>query len=236
MGRPRGFDETEVVRAAAALFARQAYDGVSVDDLVAHLGVHRNSLYKTFGSKRGLYMAALRWHVDNELLPLVTAVGEAPDLPGAVRRALAVRDGGSPLDLLLMAAAERAPVDAEVAAQVARALNALEETLATRLPGASPAPGLAPALASALLGLRLRARTTQPDPGTAPPEPHTAPPGPGTTPSRTGTAPSEPGTAPPGTSNAESGTGTAFPGFVDAEQAAVVLANYFNSTNTDISR
>nr|WP_063792020.1 TetR/AcrR family transcriptional regulator [Nonomuraea pusilla] len=222
MGRPRGFDETEVVRAAAALFARQAYDGVSVDDLVAHLGVHRNSLYKTFGSKRGLYMAALRWHVDNELLPLVTAVGEAPDLPGAARRALAARDGGSPLDLLLMAAAERAPVDPEVAAQVARALNALEETLANRLPGGSPAPGLAHALTSALLGLRLRARTSPPDAGTAGPEP-------GAAPSRTATSPSGPDTVP-------SGTGTASPGFVDAEQAAVVLASYFNSTNTDISR
>ncbi|MBF6150402.1 helix-turn-helix domain-containing protein, partial [Nocardia nova] len=53
MGRPRGFDEDEVIAAAARLFAERAYDGVSVDDLVNHLGVHRNSLYKVFGSKRG---------------------------------------------------------------------------------------------------------------------------------------------------------------------------------------
>ncbi|WP_280181084.1 helix-turn-helix domain-containing protein, partial [Nocardia farcinica] len=62
MGRPRGFDEDEVIAAAARLFAERAYDGVSVDDLVDHLGVHRNSLYKVFGSKRGLYLAALRWY------------------------------------------------------------------------------------------------------------------------------------------------------------------------------
>jgi TetR/AcrR family transcriptional repressor of nem operon len=44
MGRPRGFDEDEVVRQAASLFATRAYDAVSIDDLVSVLGVHRNSL------------------------------------------------------------------------------------------------------------------------------------------------------------------------------------------------
>src|SRR5689334_583322 len=34
MGRPRGFDEDQAVRAAVALFGRRAYDGVSVDELV----------------------------------------------------------------------------------------------------------------------------------------------------------------------------------------------------------
>jgi TetR/AcrR family transcriptional repressor of nem operon len=70
MGRPRGFDEPAVTAAAAGLFAGRAYDGVSVDDLVQQLGVHRNSLYKTFGSKRGLYLAALRWYLEHEVPPL----------------------------------------------------------------------------------------------------------------------------------------------------------------------
>ena len=64
MGRPRGFDEDEAVRAAVALLGRQSFAGTWVDDLVSHLGVHRGSLYKTFGSKRGLYLAALRRHLD----------------------------------------------------------------------------------------------------------------------------------------------------------------------------
>ncbi|MEV5393130.1 helix-turn-helix domain-containing protein, partial [Nocardia farcinica] len=78
MGRPRGFDEDEVIAAAARLFAERAYDGVSVDDLVNHLGVHRNSLYKVFGSKRGLYLAALRWYVEHRLRPAVGGGGPAP--------------------------------------------------------------------------------------------------------------------------------------------------------------
>src|SRR5689334_21508802 len=101
MGRPRGFDEAAVIAAAATLFAGRAYDGVSVDDLVQHLGVHRNSLYQTFGSKRGLYLAALRRHREHEVPALaawLTAGRPAADEAG--------------LDLLLLAAAERAPVDA----------------------------------------------------------------------------------------------------------------------------
>ena len=160
MGRPRGFDEDEVVAAAVTLFARRAYDSVSVDDLVTQLGVHRNSLYKTFGSKRGLYLAALRRHLEQDVRPLVQAEARPPvqaDAPvqaeagppvlPAVVRAI---DGGE-LDLLLFAAVERAPVDDEVAAETARALTWLDEALDGHgVPG-----GL---LTAAALGRRVRAR------------------------------------------------------------------------------
>jgi AcrR family transcriptional regulator len=128
MARPRAFDEAEVVTAAAALFASRAYDGISVDDLVGHLGVHRNSLYQTFGSKRGLYLRALRWHLDNQVRP-------APETAN--------------LDFLLLAAAERAPEDPEVAAEITRILAEFDEALS-------------PATTDALLGRHLRARATQP--------------------------------------------------------------------------
>jgi TetR/AcrR family transcriptional repressor of nem operon len=146
MGRPRGFDEGEVVAAAVALFAGRAYDSVSVDDLVTHLGVHRNSLYKTFGSKRGLYLAALRRHLEQDVLPLVGAeVG-----PTALVAVVGAIDAGD-LDLLLFAAVERAPVDDEVAAETARALTWLDEAL----DGHGIAGGL---LTAAALGRRVRAR------------------------------------------------------------------------------
>ncbi|MQS40025.1 TetR/AcrR family transcriptional regulator, partial [Streptomyces katsurahamanus] len=101
MGRPRGFDEAEVVRSAARLFAGRSYDGTSIDDLVTHLGLHRNSLYKTFGSKRGLYLAALRWSLEHEVAPLIDRVAEAAGPAEALRAALGPPDGGGGLDLLL---------------------------------------------------------------------------------------------------------------------------------------
>ncbi|MFI5907586.1 TetR/AcrR family transcriptional regulator [Dactylosporangium sp. NPDC051541] len=135
MGRPRGFDEEAVTRAAVALFASRAYDGLSVDDLVTGLGVHRNSLYKTFGSKRGLYLTALRWYLRHEVAPLLDT---APDTEALLRE-------GPRLDLLLLAAAEQAPLDAEVGTLIAAVLRRLDEVLG-------------PDAANRLLGLRLRAR------------------------------------------------------------------------------
>ncbi|MDG6100868.1 TetR/AcrR family transcriptional regulator [Dactylosporangium aurantiacum] len=133
MGRPRGFDEKAVTRAAVRLFAARAYAGLSVDDLVNGLGVHRNSLYKTFGSKRGLYLTALRWYLAHELEPLLAA--------GDIEALL----DGAALDLLLLAAVEQAPGDPEVAALLNGALARLDAAL-----GQERATGL--------LGRRLRAR------------------------------------------------------------------------------
>jgi AcrR family transcriptional regulator len=126
MGRPRGFDEEEVVRAAVELFARRSYDGTSVDDLVNHLGVHRGSLYKTFGSKRGLYLRALRRHIDHDVAALAHDVGEADDQVEAVGLVLAAGPG---LGLFFLAMVERAPVDSEVAAEAQRALSMLDEAM-----------------------------------------------------------------------------------------------------------
>ncbi|GLF92940.1 TetR/AcrR family transcriptional regulator [Streptomyces yaizuensis] len=157
MGRPRGFDEAEVVRRAAGLFAGRSYDGVSIDELVTHLGVHRNSLYKTFGSKRGLYLAALRWSLEHEVTPLIERIREAGGPAEGLDGALGGADGGAALDLLLLAAAERAPADPEVATLVTGALAALDSAFAA--PGPTEGGGPAGALTAALLGLRIRVRS-----------------------------------------------------------------------------
>ncbi|VXB41804.1 TetR/AcrR family transcriptional regulator [Citricoccus sp. K5] len=59
MGRPRGFDEDEVLRSATTLFGRRGFDAVSVDTMLAALGLSRASFYKLHGSKHGLMRAAL---------------------------------------------------------------------------------------------------------------------------------------------------------------------------------
>ncbi|MER5766291.1 TetR/AcrR family transcriptional regulator [Streptomyces sp. NPDC001985] len=165
MGRPRGFDEAEVVRSAAGLFAGRAYDGISIDDLVTHLGLHRNSLYKTFGSKRGLYLAALRWYLAHDVAPLIDRVARAGDPGEVLGEALRPPGGGPGLDLLLLAAVERAPVDDEVAELVTRTFTALDGAAGggaagreTSGDGTAGHDGLAIALTAAALGLRIRSR------------------------------------------------------------------------------
>ncbi|WP_030265346.1 TetR/AcrR family transcriptional regulator [Streptomyces sp. NRRL B-24484] len=166
MGRPRAFDEDEAVEAAARLFAAHGFEGTSVDDLVGALGVHRGSLYKVFGSKRGLYLAALRRHLDRDVLPLTRAVAEAADLPAALAQAAAAYDSGPAAGLLLLSAAERAPLDPDTAALVEEGLAALETAFAGVL-GDGAAPPLAEALAATVLGVRLRGRAADGRPGAA---------------------------------------------------------------------
>lgn len=87
MARPREFDETLAIDAAAAVFRRHGYDATSIEQLVEATGVHRGSLYATFDSKRGLFLRVLE---------------------RASRGGLRVED---PLDLLLVALIELQPTD-----------------------------------------------------------------------------------------------------------------------------
>src|SRR5690349_18539511 len=141
MGRPRAFDEDEVVQAAARLFATRSYDGVSVDDLVTTLGVHRNSLYKTFGSKHGLYLAALRRYLERDVRAVLHGLVPGED-------ALAALDSVD-LGLLLLALVERAPHDAAVAAEMRAVLADID---------AAVGGDQAAAVTASLLGRHLRAR------------------------------------------------------------------------------
>lgn len=59
MGRPREFDEHDVLLNATALLGRRGFDALSVDTLLAALGLNRASFYKLYGSKHGLARAAL---------------------------------------------------------------------------------------------------------------------------------------------------------------------------------
>ncbi|WP_224283969.1 TetR/AcrR family transcriptional regulator, partial [Streptomyces sp. LS1784] len=166
MGRPRNFDEAEVVRRAADLFAARAYDGISVDDLVNGLGVHRNSLYRTFGSKRGLYLAALGWSLEHRIAALAArmAEAEAEDRYELLSGPLRDEVHGPALDLLLLALVERAPRDRDVARIVAESFAVLDEAI-VRVLGDGPGPGqgqVATGVAAALLGLRALDRAVDP--------------------------------------------------------------------------
>ncbi|MDX1606918.1 MAG: helix-turn-helix domain-containing protein, partial [Candidatus Competibacterales bacterium] len=64
MARTKAFDRTEVLERAMTLFWRQGYEATSIQDLVAHTGVNRASLYATYGDKRTLFGAALAHYRD----------------------------------------------------------------------------------------------------------------------------------------------------------------------------
>ncbi len=145
MGRPRSFDEEQLLTAAAEVFTVHGYEGTSIDDLVAALQVHRGSLYQAFGSKRGLFLATLRRYVAR-LAPQQSTEPVGQDEPSLPR-----------LDLLLVAALERGHRDEEVAELVAKACAFLSD-------GPAPIGAKAGVIPNekvlALLGFRIYQRGT----------------------------------------------------------------------------
>jgi AcrR family transcriptional regulator len=65
-GRPRSFDELEALEKATQVFWSKGYDGVTIDDLVAGMGVGRPSLYAVFGDKRTLFLRVLRAYAEKK--------------------------------------------------------------------------------------------------------------------------------------------------------------------------
>ncbi|WP_430785221.1 TetR/AcrR family transcriptional regulator [Actinoplanes sp. G11-F43] len=55
MGRPRKFDERDVMAAAYRQFSATGYHGTSVDDLSRATGLSKGSLYSAFGDKDALF-------------------------------------------------------------------------------------------------------------------------------------------------------------------------------------
>ena len=62
MARKREFDESEALKQAMQLFWVQGYEKTSMEDLVHHMGVHRKSIYDTFGNKHELFVKALEYY------------------------------------------------------------------------------------------------------------------------------------------------------------------------------
>ena len=58
-GRPRGFCVEDTLDRAMTVFWRHGYEGASISDLTAAMGINSPSLYACFGSKEGLFRAVL---------------------------------------------------------------------------------------------------------------------------------------------------------------------------------
>lgn len=59
MGRPREFDTLVFLRRVSELFIKRGFAATSIDEIVKATGVVRGSLYSIFGSKQGIFVAAL---------------------------------------------------------------------------------------------------------------------------------------------------------------------------------
>jgi AcrR family transcriptional regulator len=58
-GRPRKFDRAAALRRAMEVFWRHGYEGTSLSDLTAAMGINAPSLYAAFGCKEALFREAV---------------------------------------------------------------------------------------------------------------------------------------------------------------------------------
>jgi TetR/AcrR family transcriptional regulator, transcriptional repressor for nem operon len=78
MPRGKTFDPDEKTDEAIDLFWRRGCDAVSVQDLVAELGLNRGSLYDTYGGKEQLWQRALARYCDQRNAILDDLLSESP--------------------------------------------------------------------------------------------------------------------------------------------------------------
>jgi len=74
MARPREFDEGKVLDRALATFWEHGYEGTSIADLTAAMGINRPSLYATFGDKESLFRRAIERYAEGPMSYLSEAL------------------------------------------------------------------------------------------------------------------------------------------------------------------
>ena len=171
MPRPRSYARETVVTAAKDAFWENGFDGTALSELERRTELNRSSLYQEFGSKQGLFSAALDLYYDQVVDPLLIALESGTRL-GAIEAFFAGvkaviledREGSRRGCLLVNTIAELSPHD-EAAARRARefrdrlhaAFRSVLEADAARIKGGS-VDRLAGMLLTSTLGIWVCAR------------------------------------------------------------------------------
>lgn len=133
MARSKEFEESAVLDKAMRLFWQQGYEKTSMTDLVEHMGIHRRSLYDTFGDKHQLFLKAMD-RFDNKI---------SASLEGGVKRSKTAvealqfifelmiegEEDSPPGCLMVNSAVELAARDAEVDTKSTEAFATAEQLL-----------------------------------------------------------------------------------------------------------
>lgn len=87
-GRPRSFDRTRALHRAMEVFWQQGYEGASMSDLTAAMGVNSPSLYAAFGCKEQLFREAVAYYNETEGAVAFRALRELPTAREAIAEVL----------------------------------------------------------------------------------------------------------------------------------------------------
>ncbi|WOR15218.1 TetR/AcrR family transcriptional regulator [Hyphomonas sp. FCG-A18] len=173
-GRPREFDDTEMLRKIMTLFWQGGYEGISLSRIMKETGLQKASLYAAFGDKRALYLKALsQYHTD-----VVTAAATALETPSARPETRIQAFLSAPLDgaatgdrsgcFLCNASADQADLNTDTQKQVTDGFDRLTRALCQPIAELNPdldaeaVKSKARTLLSIYTGLRIMVRSGLP--------------------------------------------------------------------------
>ncbi|NNL65975.1 MAG: TetR/AcrR family transcriptional regulator [Myxococcales bacterium] len=177
-GRPRSFDELDVLERAMEIFWQRGYEAVGMADLCQAMGLSRQSLYGAFGNKRGLFIRCVEHYRTTRLSQALALLErEEASLLDRVRSvvgffetlALDTRCRGCFVANTLV---EMGPHDPEIERLLAETIELLRGSIETTLREARASGELAPgkdpvrlsyALMNAIFGLAVTGKLQLPD-------------------------------------------------------------------------
>lgn len=174
MARNKEFDEQDVLNKAMEVFWKQGYEKTSLQDLVDHMGIHRRSIYDTFGDKRALFMKALMHYEDTITTRIQKKIESTIMVKQAIRDVFEVvihSDDQYPKGCLTVnAAVELSLLDQEVSKRVTEMFEKTETLFydlliygqeTGEISKSLDAKGVSHFIHNSLVGLRVLAKTTE---------------------------------------------------------------------------
>ncbi len=133
MAGKKAFQPEQVLDKAVDLFWQQGYEGTSIEELLACMGLGRGSLYDTFGDKHALYLAALKRYLAKNQVQFAALQQQTGPLSERLERFFydciehLLSDPARRGCFLVNATVEMAPQDSAVNALVQAALQASKQ-------------------------------------------------------------------------------------------------------------
>ncbi len=132
-GRPREFDPDKAILDAMNVFWDRGYHGTALPDLIEGTGLSRGSLYKAFGDKKALFLAALDRYASEGLKAIAGILSKPGSAKAVIRESLlriarlSCGEQGRRGCLVMATATEMASHDAEITERVERAFRRMQD-------------------------------------------------------------------------------------------------------------
>lgn len=92
-GKPLSFERDKVLCLAMELFWQKGYQRTSMADLLAHMGIQRQSFYNTFGSKEKIFIESIALYSDTVFKEFITLLDQPGNPIENIKQALKLWEG-----------------------------------------------------------------------------------------------------------------------------------------------